>query len=52
VARNQWIPKGEEEDLKEIEVEAFGRRSRATVVERCAYDWPERRASEQTYAAF
>lgn len=24
--------------LKEIEVEAFGRRSRATVVERCAYD--------------
>ncbi|WAX98094.1 hypothetical protein N7E70_028690 (plasmid) [Aminobacter sp. NyZ550] len=32
------ILKGEEMGLKEIEVEAFGRRSRATVVERCAYD--------------
>ncbi|BBD40887.1 hypothetical protein Amn_pa03410 (plasmid) [Aminobacter sp. Y103A] len=38
VARNQWILKGEEVDLKEIEVKAFGRRSRATVVERCAHD--------------
>lgn len=30
--------KGDDMELKEIEVEAFGRRSRATIVERCAYD--------------
>ncbi|MBP1872508.1 4-methylaminobutanoate oxidase (formaldehyde-forming) [Ensifer adhaerens] len=30
--------KGEDMALSEIEVEAFGRRSRATAVERCAYD--------------
>jgi 4-methylaminobutanoate oxidase (formaldehyde-forming) len=29
---------GNDMGLKEIEVEAFGRRSRATLVERCAYD--------------
>jgi 4-methylaminobutanoate oxidase (formaldehyde-forming) len=29
---------GDDMGLKEIEVEAFGRRSRATLVERCAYD--------------
>ncbi|WP_258592174.1 glycine cleavage T C-terminal barrel domain-containing protein [Mesorhizobium sp. AR07] len=29
---------GNDMDLREIEVEAFGRRSRATIVERCAYD--------------
>lgn len=30
--------KGEDMALREIDVEAFGRRSRATLVERCAYD--------------
>lgn len=30
--------KGEDMALREIEVEAFGRRSRATAVDRCAYD--------------